>query len=745
MDVSYILDDLNDYQRQAVSAPTGSYLILAGAGSGKTRVLTHRIAWMIQTHGISPHGILAVTFTNKAAAEMRARIESLMGAPLRGMWVGTFHGLAHRLLRAHWQDAKLNQNFQILDGDDQLRLVKRVIASLNLDEKKWPARQAVWFINAQKDEGLRPHHIEDYGDLYIKTHLQIYAAYEAACERGGMVDFAELLLRAHELWLHNPRLLAHYQQRFSQLLVDEFQDTNTIQYAWLRLLAGDRNNLLVVGDDDQSIYGWRGAKIENIQKFATDFPSSETIRLEQNYRSTGSILKAANGLISANAGRLGKELWTEASDGEPIKLYAAFNEIDEARYIVERIKDWIAQGNNYAECAILYRSNAQSRVLEEALLRSQLPYRIYGGQRFFERMEIRNVLAYMRLLGNKDADAAFERVVNTPNRGIGDRTIEEIRQLARGKNVSMWQAAVLMKDEGKLPSRTKNAIQGFITLIDAMDAATQASDLAELCEVVIQMSELREYYEKERGERGQARLENLQELITAARTFDPDASLDFNEGDEVAPMSLLDEFLNHAALEAGEGQGDPHQDCVQLMTLHSAKGLEFPLVFLGGMEEGLFPHKMSLEEPGRLEEERRLCYVGVTRAMQQLYLTYAESRRINGSETYNRVSRFVSEIPAEQIQEVRAQQPVSRPAYSSSFSAGRAIPSRINGGLHRSLVEAELSGTSLKLGQRVVHGKFGEGVVINYEGEGKQARIQVNFTHEGSKWLMMAYANLQPA
>ena len=745
MDVSYILDYLNDYQRQAVSAPTGSYLILAGAGSGKTRVLTHRIAWMIQTHGISPHGILAVTFTNKAAAEMRARIESLMGAPLRGMWVGTFHGLAHRLLRAHWQDAKLNQNFQILDGDDQLRLVKRVIASLNLDEKKWPARQAVWFINAQKDEGLRPHHIEDYGDLYIKTHLQIYAAYEAACERGGMVDFAELLLRAHELWLHNPRLLAHYQQRFSQLLVDEFQDTNTIQYAWLRLLAGDRNNLLVVGDDDQSIYGWRGAKIENIQKFATDFPSSETIRLEQNYRSTGSILKAANGLISANAGRLGKELWTEASDGEPIKLYAAFNEIDEARYIVERIKDWIAQGNNYAECAILYRSNAQSRVLEEALLRSQLPYRIYGGQRFFERMEIRNVLAYMRLLGNKDADAAFERVVNTPSRGIGDRTIEEIRQLARGKNVSMWHAAVLMKDEGKLPSRTKNAIQGFITLIDAMDAATQASDLAELCEVVIQMSELREYYEKERGERGQARLENLQELITAARTFDPDASLDFNEGDEVAPMSLLDEFLNHAALEAGEGQGDPHQDCVQLMTLHSAKGLEFPLVFLGGMEEGLFPHKMSLEEPGRLEEERRLCYVGVTRAMQQLYLTYAESRRINGSETYNRVSRFVSEIPAEQIQEVRAQQPVSRPAYSSSFSAGRAIPSRINGGLHRSLVEAELSGTSLKLGQRVVHGKFGEGVVINYEGEGKQARIQVNFTHEGSKWLMMAYANLQPA
>ena len=739
-----ILDSLNEYQRQAVSAPTGSYLILAGAGSGKTRVLTHRIAWLIQTHGVSPHSILAVTFTNKAAAEMRARIESLMETPLRGMWVGTFHGIAHRLLRAHWQEAKLNQNFQILDGDDQLRLVKRVLASLDLDEKKWPARQAVWYINAQKDEGLRPRHIEDFGDLYIKTHVQIYTAYEAACERGGMVDFAELLLRAHELWLNNPRLLQHYQQRFSQLLVDEFQDTNTIQYAWLRLLAGDRNNILVVGDDDQSIYGWRGAKIENIQKFTSDFPASEMIRLEQNYRSTGSILKAANGLISSNAGRLGKELWTEAADGERINLYAAFNEIDEARYIVERIKDWVAQGNNYAECAILYRSNAQSRVLEEALLRSQLPYRIYGGQRFFERMEIRNVLAYMRLLGNKDADASFERVVNTPSRGIGDRTIEEIRQLARSQSISMWQAAILLKDQGKVTARTKNAIQGFITLIEAMDAATADLELAELCETVIQMSELREYYEKERGERGQARLENLQELVTAARTFDPDSGVDFDDPDEIEPLSLFDDFLNHAALESGEGQGDIHQECVQLMTLHSAKGLEFPLVFLGGMEEGLFPHKMSLEEPGRLEEERRLCYVGVTRAMQQLYLTYAESRRINGSETYNRVSRFVGEIPSEMVQEVRAQQAVSRPAYTSSYSDSRRMPSRVNTHNLRSFADAELGGTNLKLGQRVVHAKFGEGVVINYEGEGKQARIQVNFNQEGSKWLMMAYANLQP-
>jgi DNA helicase-2/ATP-dependent DNA helicase PcrA len=745
LDVSYLVDSLNEYQRQAVSAPTGSYLILAGAGSGKTRVLTHRIAWLIQTAGVSPGSILAVTFTNKAAKEMRARIESLMETPLRGMWVGTFHGIAHRLLRAHWQEAGLNQNFQILDGDDQLRLVKRVLTSLDLDEKKWPARQALWYINGQKDEGLRPTHIEDFGDLYIKTHVRIYTAYEAACERGGMVDFAELLLRAHELWLKNPRLLQHYQDRFSQLLVDEFQDTNTIQYAWLRLLAGDRNNILVVGDDDQSIYGWRGAKIENIQKFSTDFPTSQTIKLEQNYRSTGSILNAANGLISSNVGRLGKELWTEAGPGELIKLYAAFNEIDEARYIVERIKEWVAQGNSYAECAILYRSNAQSRVLEEALLRSRLPYRIYGGQRFFERMEIRTVLAYMRLLSNKNADAAFERVVNTPSRGIGERSIDDIRQLARSKDISMWEAAVLLKDHGNITARTKNAIQGFINLIDAMEQATRGAELADLCDAVIRMSELTQYYEKERGERGQARLENLQELITAARTYDPEAGASFNDDEDAAPLSLLDEFLNHAALEAGEGQADPNQDCVQLMTLHSAKGLEFPVVFLGGMEEGLFPHRMSIEEPGRLDEERRLCYVGITRAMQQLYLTYAESRRINGSETYNRVSRFVAEVPQEHVQEVRSQHAVARPArggYQGQQGSSSSLGSSL--GVMRSFADAELIGTSLKLGQRVMHSKFGEGMVINYEGEGKQARIQVNFDDVGSKWLMMAYANLQP-
>ncbi|MBL4681889.1 MAG: DNA helicase II [Pseudomonadales bacterium] len=732
MDVSYLLDGLNDAQRTAVSAPSGSYLILAGAGSGKTRVLTNSIAWLIKTENVSPYSVLAVTFTNKAAAEMRSRIELLLGMPVRGMWVGTFHGIAHRLLRAHWKDANLPQNFQIIDSDDQLRLVKRIIKSLELDEKKWPARQAVGFINSHKDEGLRPKNIEDYGDLYTKTHLDIYRAYEEACQRGGMVDFAEMLLRAHELWLNNPLLLKHYQERFSHLLVDEFQDTNSIQYAWIRVLAGDKDNILVVGDDDQSIYGWRGAKIENIQKFSTDFPNSEMIRLEQNYRSTGTILKAANGLITQNVGRLGKELWTDKGDGDSINLYAAFNEIDEARYIVARIKDWNTQGNNFKEAAVLYRSNAQSRVLEEAFLRAQIPYRIYGGQRFFDRLEIRNALAYMRLISHRDADASFERVINMPTRGIGDKSVQMIRSLARGNDISMWQAARNIVASTAMTARARNAIQIFLDLIEAMDDGTKENDLVGLCEIVIKQTGLKEYYAKEKGEKGQARLENLEELISAARTFDPEPDFSADEADEKAePITALDEFLSHAALEAGESQSDPNQDSVQMMTLHSAKGLEFPLVFLSGLEDGLFPHQMSTEEPGRLEEERRLCYVGITRAMKELYLTYAETRRINGSETYNRISRFVNEIPSELVQEVRMSNIVTKPV-------------RQVGARRSKVLSGDVDGTDLKLGQRIKHSKFGEGVVVNYEGQGKQARIQVNFDDEGSKWLMLAYAPLLP-
>lgn len=731
MDVSHILDPLNDAQREAVTLPRGSSLVLAGAGSGKTRVLTHRIAWLIQTESISPFSVLAVTFTNKAAAAMRGRIEALLEMPLRGMWVGTFHGMAHRLLRMHYQEAKLPQSFQILDADDQLRLVKRVISGLGLDEKKWPARQAVWFINSQKDEGLRPRNIEDHGDLYLQTHLSIYRAYEEACDRGGMVDFAELLLRAHELWLSNAHLLKHYQERFAALLVDEFQDTNTIQYAWLRVLAGEQDNLMVVGDDDQSIYGWRGARIENIQRFSEDFSNSTTIRLEQNYRSTGSILKAANHLIDNNSGRLGKQLWTDGGGGEPITLYSGYNEIDEARYIAERIKSWTVEGNRHDEAAVLYRSNAQSRVLEEAMLRAQLPYRIYGGQRFFERAEIRNALGYVRLVNQRDADASFERVVNTPPRGMGDRTLNEIRKLARSEQISLWQASKRLVEGGGITARTRNAILGFLSLIEEMDDVTEEADLEALLETIIDKSGLRPYYERERGERGQARLENLIELVSAARTFDPDEGQNFDPAEEQSEQpSLLDEFLTHASLEAGEGQGDLNEDCVQLMTMHSAKGLEFPLVFLAGMEEGLFPHTMSLEEPGRLEEERRLCYVGVTRAMRHLNLTYAESRRLNGTDSYNRRSRFVNEIPEELIQEVRVKSSIVRPAGTRGSN------------VRQSTVRTTETDTEFRLGQRVIHAKFGEGVVLNYEGQGNQARVHVNFS-EGSKWLMVSFANLE--
>jgi DNA helicase-2/ATP-dependent DNA helicase PcrA len=714
MDVTHILEPLNDAQRDAVAADSGNMLVLAGAGSGKTRVLVHRIAWLIEAEGLSPWSILAVTFTNKAAREMRSRIEDMLHIPTRGMWVGTFHGLAHRLLKAHWQEAGLPQNFQILDSDDQLRVVKRVIRDLELDEGRWPPRQAQWYINGQKDEGRRAAHIEvEHHDIYAQTMLRIYQGYEVACERGGLVDFAELLLRAHELWLGSPDLLAHYQQRFRHLLVDEFQDTNTIQYAWLRVLAGDSIPVVAVGDDDQSIYGWRGAKIENIQRFANDFSNTQTVRLEQNYRSTGTILRAANAVISHNAGRLGKELWTAGEDGEAITLYAGFNEQDEARFIVEQVEAWIAEGCVRSDSAILYRSNAQSRVLEEALLREAIPYRIYGGQRFYERLEIKNALAYLRLLVSRADDAALERVINTPPRGIGGKTVDAVRSVARERDISLWRAIVAVREEKLLPARAISALEGFCALIDELDSGTDELTLAELTDHVIIESGLIEYHRKEKGERGQARVENLEELVTAARQFEP-------QDEELSP---LQEFLDNAALDAGETQADEHEDSVQLMTLHSAKGLEFPLVFLAGMEENLFPHRMSLEEAGRLEEERRLCYVGITRAMRRLVISYAETRRLHGNESFNAPSRFLREIPPELMEEVRLHTTISRPA---GLSMGH-----------------EVADTGLSLGQRVHHQVFGEGVVLNFEGRGSNARVEVNFDDEGSKWLVVQYANLQ--
>ena len=735
LDITHILDGLNDRQREAVAAPIGNLLVIAGAGSGKTRVLVHRIAWLVEAEQVSPNGILAVTFTNKAAAEMRGRVERLLEGPARAMWVGTFHGIAHRLLRMHWQDAGLPQNFQILDAEDQQRLVKRVVRELQLDEQKWPPRQAVWYINAQKDEGRRAGDLTiREGDLFAETHAKVYAAYEQICRQGGLVDFAELLLRSHELWLERPDLLEHYQRRFRHLLVDEFQDTNRIQYAWLRVLAGSTGKVWAVGDDDQSIYGWRGARIENIHHFQRDFASEEpigTVRLEQNYRSTGTILRAANALIDRNSERLGKNLWTSSGDGCPIHVYAGYNDLDEARFIADRAKSWIDDGGTPPEVAVLYRSNAQSRVIEEAFLRADIPYRIYGGLRFYERAEVRNALAYMRLVGQRHADVAFERVVNTPPRGIGGVTVQTLRDIARSRQLSLWQAAKVGIAEGLLKGRASSAVADFLRLVDDIAAAVADAALHRIAEHCIDASGLMEYHSRERGERGAIRKENLEELIRACRQFGNELvfPLDANTvGEEdQGEVSELEEFLDQAALESGDYQsGGP---AAQMMTLHSAKGLEFPLVFIAGMEEGLFPSRRAEGEPGRLEEERRLAYVGITRAMRQLYLTYAETRRMYGASTRNWPSRFLDEIPPSCVEEVRLGGSVSRPFRPSS--------QRRNGA-----DGTDEEGDGIRVGQSVRHAKFGDGVVVEAEGHGDRTRVQVNFA-TGPKWLMLAHANLE--
>ncbi|HXA35193.1 MAG TPA: DNA helicase II [Steroidobacteraceae bacterium] len=716
MDVSHLLDGLNDNQRQAVAAPLGAALVLAGAGSGKTRVLVHRVAWLIQVEGASPHSILAVTFTNKAAAEMRSRIETLLGLPSGAMWLGTFHGLAHRLLRIHWREAGLPQSFQILDSEDQARVLRKVLKALELDETRWIPREILWFINAQKDEGLRAKHIKDDGDPTRRQLIKIYQTYEEACQRAGVVDFAELLLRAYELWRDNPSLLQHYRTRFRHVLVDEFQDTNAIQYKWFTLLAGPSGLPFVVGDDDQSIYRWRGARVENLQQFRRDFPQAVLYKLEQNYRSTGTILKAANALIANNAGRLGKTLWTSGEDGERVKLYAAFNERDEADFVVNRIREWVARGGARREVAVLYRSNAQSRVFEEAFLNARMPYRVYGGLRFFERAEIKDALAYLRLIASRADDTSFERVVNLPVRGVGAKTMDTVREFARGQATSLWNGASSCMPS--LPQRAAQALQSFMALIDKLARDVQGLELHGQVDHVIQMSGLIEHYKKERGERGEARIENLLELVSAAQGFSP-------ESEAESELSPLESFLAHAVLESGEGQADPYDDCVQMMTLHSAKGLEFPVVFLAGMEDGLFPHQRSVADLAGLEEERRLCYVGATRAMRQLYITYAEQRRLYGVDTYGQPSRFIGELPAELVEEIRPRLQVSRPAFVKRAST---------------LDEAPASG--MRMGSRVRHSKFGDGVVLNFEGNGPHARVQVNFESQGTKWLMMSYANL---
>ncbi len=730
MDVSHLIDKLNDAQREAVCAPPGHYLVLAGAGSGKTRVLTHRIGWLTQVEQVPPWAILAVTFTNKAAGEMRARLDQLIPGGTQGLTVGTFHGIAHRLLRRHWREAGLPEGFQILDADDQQRIVKRVITGLGLDESRFPPRQATWQINSWKDEGKRPDNVEHRDHPMTRTLVQIYQAYEDACRRAGLVDFAELLLRAHELWLRNPQVLEHYRERWRYLLIDEFQDTNSLQYAWIRVLAGNTGQVFVVGDDDQAIYGWRGAKVENVQQFLRDFPGSKTIKLEQNYRSTSTILKAANSVIARNGGRLGKQLWTDGGEGERIALYAAYNEQDEARFVVERIREYIAEHGDARDCAILYRSNAQSRNFEEQLMQRDIRFRVYGGQRFFDRAEIKDALAYLRLSSNRHDDAAFERAVNTPPRGIGDRTLDVLRRRARAENSSMWEATLGELGGGQeLAGRAKNAVKAFLVLIDDMArafAGTGVGDalaLAEQIDHAITQTGLRDFYEKDSRGNAESRVENLDELVNVASRFE------LTQDDIDAGLSELSAFLSHAALEAGEGQGEAWDDCVQLMTLHSAKGLEFPIVFLVGMEEGLFPSQRSVEDEGRLEEERRLAYVGITRARERLFITHAESRRMHGTEMLARPSRFLAEIPPELIDEVRPRVQVSRPLYG-------ARPGAASSSLQESM--------PLQLGQRVSHPSFGEGVVVSAEGSGAHTRIQVNFSSSGSKWLVYAYANLTP-
>jgi DNA helicase-2/ATP-dependent DNA helicase PcrA len=728
MDVSHLLDELNDAQREAVTAEDNHVLVLAGAGSGKTRVLVHRLAWLIQVGHVSPLSVLAVTFTNKAAGEMRERTQDLLQVSTRPLWICTFHSIAHRLLRMHWREAGLQENFQIIDSDDQQRLLRRLIREENLDENQFPARQAQWFINARKDEGQRPSSIEHMDHPLTATWVHLYERYQAHCERTGLVDFAELLLRAHELWLNQPELLGHYRRRLTHLLVDEFQDTNAIQYAWIRMLAGDTGQVFVVGDDDQSIYGWRGARVENVHYFVRDFPDVQTVRLEQNYRSTGNILEAANALIANNEGRMGKKLWTAGEEGRPIQVYAAFNEQEEARFVVERIERWLEEGRRAEESAIVYRTTAQSRLFEEYLLKASIPYRVYGGLRFFERAEIRDALAYLRLLHNPNDDAAMERVINTPNRGIGQKTVAQLRLQARESSLPMWQAAKECIRQDLLTGRARATVGQFLELIDAMREKMGDWTLGNQMEGVIEQSDLVSHYEKEPREKMEARVENLRELVNAAVSFMLPAE------DEEAGLTPLQSFLSHAALEAGETQGEAWDDCVQLMTLHSAKGLEFPLVFMVGMEDGLFPHQRSVQESGgRLEEERRLCYVGMTRAREMLFLSYAEVRRMFGSESHSRPSRFIDEVPARLLEEIRPRMGTRNPWVSARPAAAT------------SRVRQPDQATPFRLGQNVRHRKFGEGTVINFEGSGEHARVQVNFLEAGPKWLVLAYANLESA
>jgi len=721
MDVSHILDELNDAQRAAVTSDDQHLLVLAGAGSGKTRVLVHRVAWQIQAQGLNPYNILAVTFTNKAAYEMSHRIQAMLQNPVPELWCGTFHGIAHRTLKMFSKEANLPSSFSVIDADDQLRIIKRIMKDEKLDDALWPPKQIQWLMNTWKEEGKRAKSIKTGNDLQKKAALQVYTHYEKKCIDEGLVDFAELLLKSFELVQSNSVVKSYFHKRFASVLVDEFQDTNTIQFKWLLEILSNQTLITAVGDDDQSIYGWRGARAENILGFEKNFKAANTVRLEQNYRSTSVILDAANALISNNQNRLGKNLWTESNKGEPITLYQAYHEQDEARYIADTIKNWMNAGGSYGEAAVIYRSNAQSRAIEEALLRIRIPYRIYGGTRFYERLEIKNAMSYLKLAFNAADNLSFERAISNPPRGIGQKTLQNIREASIKFGTSNFATAKRMSEEDLLATKAKNSIDNFIGFIEDIKNNLSVLALSEAIDRLINFSGLIEVYEKEKGEKGKTRIENLEELVTAAKIFEEDFPQD------TPLIDIAATFLDNVSLDAGDAQAGAHEDAVQLMTLHSAKGLEFPLVFMSGLEETLFPHIRSMDSPDQLEEERRLCYVGVTRAKQKLYITYAEIRKIHGSDVFNPPSRFIREIPAELIDEVRPRASVTLSYERKSSQAPRDF--KISEGI--------------SLGQRVVHKKFGQGIVLNYEGTGDSARVQINFDNAGSKWLVLSFANLE--
>ncbi|HQN45594.1 MAG TPA: 3'-5' exonuclease [Rugosibacter sp.] len=740
-----LLDNLNEPQHAAVTLPAEHALILAGAGSGKTRVLTTRIAWLISTGQVSPQGILAVTFTNKAAKEMQTRLAAMLPINVKGMWIGTFHGLCNRLLRAHYRDAGLPQLFQILDSADQLSSVKRMMKALNVDDEKFPPRELCHFINAQKEQGLRSSAVEAW-DSWAKKKVELYAAYEAQCEREGVVDFAELLLRSYELLSRNEPLLRHYQERFRHILVDEFQDTNKLQYQWLKLLAGQHAALFCVGDDDQSIYAFRGADVGNMRDFEREFKVKNMIRLEQNYRSHGNILDAANAIIRNNPQRLGKNLWTQAGSGEPIRVYEAYSDNDEARWIVEEVKALVRDGHMRAEIALLYRSNAQSRALEHALFNAGIPYRVYGGLRFFERAEVKHALAYLRLIANSNDDTAFARVVNFPVRGIGARSLEALQDAAKAANSSLFAAIPQVSGKGG------TSLAAFAQLIHQLSEAAHLP-LPELIDHVLELSGLRTHYQNEKE--GQERLANLDELINGATSFIAEEGTPSEEGELSADLAA---FLSHASLEAGEHQAGEGDDALQLMTVHSAKGLEFNMVFISGLEEGLFPHENSVNDTRNgnngLEEERRLMYVAVTRARQRLYLSIAQSRMLHGQTRYNIPSRFLDEIPKELMKWLTPKVDKSAFAVSSAPTFyGRSEPRGAGGSssstgtaqgeFYSAPVARAADRNGLQIGMNVHHAKFGGGMIMNLEGSGTDARVQVNFKHAGVKWLATSIAKLE--